>query len=567
MERTERAPVSTRGGSRESLERWSLWASRAVAFVVACSVAGPFVYHVARGSKAYLGLFEDDYFYYAIIADKLVTHGKLTYDGSTLTNGFHPLWLVVVATLRWLCGRLGASFHVALALVFVGSMMATYELSRRFARALGASVLLAPPLAALYLLATDRLLASGMETAVAVPLLFWLLVEVAREEPLTGRRAAKLGLVASLAILARLDVAIVVAMLLVGWLVVARPAAPTACRRLAAFCAGGSLVPVYVAANLYVVGSILPVSALAKRLYDGHAINVDLLRFVATKTLYGPVVCVLLPLGVIALFFVVRRDPRFRPAARVSGAAALLFPFVFFGVNALSGWVFFGWYAYPLAPAILAALVYACEWADPIARRAPLHVAALAGAIALAAISIRAARYFVMHGPRWTSADNALLAMGLDLAERVRDREGVFGMGAMAGFASYLVDKPFVQLEGLACDRAMVEHVRRQDALEDVLRAYHVDYLVVSVAAVPVPEDHGCFTVTEPSAEWAGARSSRMSGEICSPPIARFANVKSPDPWALPFSLETLVFDLRGARWRKTRVVAEASAPVDPPTL
>lgn len=136
--------------SRVSLERQSLWASRAVALVAALCVAGPFVYHLARGSKAYLGLFEDDYFYYAIIADKLVTQGKLTYDGITLTNGFHPIWFLVVAALRLICGRFGPAFHVALSLVFLASMLVTYELARRFARALGAPAALAPLIAVLF---------------------------------------------------------------------------------------------------------------------------------------------------------------------------------------------------------------------------------------------------------------------------------------------------------------------------------------------------------------------------------------------------------------------------------
>src|SRR5262249_26541608 len=62
---------------------------RAVAYLVALLVTAPLVYHLIRGSPAYLGLLEDDYFYYSIVADKLLATGKLTYDGITTTNGFH----------------------------------------------------------------------------------------------------------------------------------------------------------------------------------------------------------------------------------------------------------------------------------------------------------------------------------------------------------------------------------------------------------------------------------------------------------------------------------------------
>ena len=83
---------------------------RLAAYVASLLVAAPFLYHLARGSDAYLGLLEDDYFYYAIIADNFVTDGRVTYDGTTLTNGFHPLWFGVIVLLRAVCGRLGPGF-------------------------------------------------------------------------------------------------------------------------------------------------------------------------------------------------------------------------------------------------------------------------------------------------------------------------------------------------------------------------------------------------------------------------------------------------------------------------
>jgi hypothetical protein len=77
---------------------WISWIARAVAYVCFFLVAAPFLYHLSRGSVGYLGFLEDDYFYYAAIADNLVRFGKLTYDGVTLTNGFHPLWEILLTT-------------------------------------------------------------------------------------------------------------------------------------------------------------------------------------------------------------------------------------------------------------------------------------------------------------------------------------------------------------------------------------------------------------------------------------------------------------------------------------
>jgi hypothetical protein len=112
---------------RERFARYLPALCRLAAYIASFLVAAPFVYHLARGSDAYLGLLEDDYFYYAIIADNLVSNGRITYDGVTLTNGFHPLWFAVIVLLRAVCGGLGFTFYVALTLLFVISMIATYE--------------------------------------------------------------------------------------------------------------------------------------------------------------------------------------------------------------------------------------------------------------------------------------------------------------------------------------------------------------------------------------------------------------------------------------------------------
>ena len=189
---------------------------RTAAYSTAALVCAPFLYHLAHDSRALLGLLQDDYFYYAIVADKLVTLGKLTYDGTTITNGFHPLWSIVILALRIVFGRFGTPYYAALTLVFFLALCATYELSRRFARALGATPAAAAAIAVAYSLCSARLFTMGMECDLGVPLLLWLFIEAARNVQLTPRRAAKLGLLASLAILARLDIGLVVGMLIVG---------------------------------------------------------------------------------------------------------------------------------------------------------------------------------------------------------------------------------------------------------------------------------------------------------------------------------------------------------------
>src|ERR1700722_17936420 len=389
---------------------------RAIAYLAALLVVAPLAYHLARGSLAYLGLLEDDYFYYAIIADKLASLGKLTYDGTTLTNGFHPLWFLIVLTLRAVAGGLNGAFYAMLFAVFFASMIATYELARSFARALGASAALAPAVALVHCVATDVIVASGMETAVDVPLLLWLLLEVAQAKPITPRRAAKLGLIASLAILARLDIALVVPMAFVGWAVLARPTLASFLRVLVPFGAAGLAVPAYAAFNLRVFGGIMPVSAMAKQLVTRFGVNINYLRVAALWTGYGRTAGLTLVAGAGGLLGLPRRRARGqdvgRPQALFAGGLALAFSAIFFCVNTLNGWMFFGWYAYPFAPALVAALTFVGMAIAPKvteARRSRTVATIVAAAATVA--SVEAVQYFVERGPLWSIEDNGLLAM------------------------------------------------------------------------------------------------------------------------------------------------------------
>ena len=102
-------------------------------------------------------------------------------------------------------------------------------------------------------------------------------------------------------------------------------------------------------------------------------------------------------------------------------------------------------------------------------------------------------------------------------------------------------------------DRRMVDHVKNESSLEGVLRENKVDYLIVSFAAARVAEADGCYEITQPHAEWAGRRTKKMRGEICSPPIERFVTPAGTNPWSVFPAIETLIWNVRDARWKVRR--------------
>jgi hypothetical protein len=233
------------------------------------------------------------------------------------------------------------------------------------------------------------------------------------------------------------------------------------------------------------------------------------------------------------------------------GAVVLCFTGVFFFLNALSGWIYFGWYGYPLVPALVAALTLTGVWAAP--RVAPPSRERVAAVLVAASAALGAGQglyYFVTRGPLWTIRDNGVLATAVELADRLRDRKGVFAMGSLGAFAAYVTRQPFVQLEGLVCDRSMLEHIRHEDDLGPVLHEYNVDYLIVTLYSAKMEKHDGCYVIAEPHAEWAGKRVAKMRGDICAEPIMSFETRSPERPWSIFGTLNTFVFDVRNAKWR-----------------
>jgi hypothetical protein len=42
-----------------------------------------------------------------------------------------------------------------------------------------------------------------------------------------------------------------------------------------------------------------------------------------------------------------------------------------------------------------------------------------------------------------------------------------------------------------------------------------------------------------------------MRGEICAEPVERFVTPRGPNPWSRFSAIETFVWDVRDARWRR----------------
>lgn len=204
----------------------------------------------------------DDAFLYFQIARNVAGGAGPAFDASGPTNGFHPLWLLLISPI-WIVADGDLAVHLALTLAAVfgaASGVLVYLLGYRLGGRLVATVA-----AAVWAILPSAVLlsADGMETSLVVMCALLVLNSAGRyQDEMQTSRAVALGLAGGMMLLARTDTVFLFA--LVGlWIVAIAPGD----RKLAhGLCVAGiAAVPLmpWLVWNLYTFGTIVQVSAVA----------------------------------------------------------------------------------------------------------------------------------------------------------------------------------------------------------------------------------------------------------------------------------------------------------------
>ena len=495
--------------------------------------------------ESWLVFQQDDFFYYLQVARNLAAGHGSTANGLVLTNGYHPLWLLLLtAACRvstsgpWLAFVLAVTGFLASA----STLLLSLHLLRRLARL---PILSALPLAFAVTVYSLKLFFDGMEITLTIPLALAacaLFLHRFRPTPAVAIKPhptqgllqylaadLALGLLLSLTVLSRLDSALFLALLTVGVLLTPALRRQLTPARLLAFALGLSPIAVNLALNQHLFGTLLPISGVAKQLRTSH-----LPSAAVWESVTGPhplsALKLLIPLAALALLSLDLHRNRaaatqLSPAATTPLAALGLFPLIHLLVlSLLSDWRLWPWYLYTFRLALLATLI--------LLARLPAVRSLLARpnvAIALAALGLVAA----LASRRDTTQTTAILHIADDLTHFAHTHPpGIYAMGDRSGLVAYLLPDPVVQTEGLTMDPAFVSLIRSQTPLLTVLHRYNVRYFVATVYLPPHTPIPTCLPVAEPFQ--AGPSSPHMRATFCARPVARFLNGEFP----------TLVYDL-----------------------
>jgi hypothetical protein len=464
------------------------------------------------GQHSALTSFQDDASYYFVIAENLLRSGRSTFDGITTTNGYHPLWFLLNVVFVGLSGLQRQTYVTAL-VILCGSLAVVHAALLRYLMSLLVrSSLIADLIVLFVVLRCLKLSFCGMECAIAMPLVAGCAVLTLRLCLLrqsTPAQMAALGLLVALTALARLD-AIMFGLGCAGLVLCVRPYDGRALvSRSAVFVVGLSPFLAYLSWNWVSQGAFITTSAQSKMLAPGLGWNPHLFE---QLSLAAHITFLYVPVAALALL----AGPwtPWRGPSRQIALLIFAFPICYYVTFAIrSSWLIWVWYLYPL-PLCLAVGLAVIAGAVAGRGRVPWFDRLPKGWLVACAVPVVAAGAFRLASePR---PNKGVFNAALKIADFSVKHPGQYAMGDRAGLTALLVDRHFLQLEGLVADSGLLTLIREQRRLSEVLAIYHVDYLVETSLTTKLQSGR-CQEFVEPKELQSGWRSPKLHGSFCDP--------------------------------------------------
>jgi len=495
-----------------SRSRESILAGAASWHLLALIIAGSVTLYTRFFRSSFFAFFEDDFFYYVQVAKNLALHGHSTFDGVHATNGYHPLWLLLLTLLYKILP--GISFFIAAQTVALACSVAIYLALLRCFRALAIPLSTSRAAALLLSMHALLLLRYGMEVTLAIPLALWALaLYLSPEFFWTPSQTAVFSLLACTAVLARIDIILLFAILVPPQLLT-MPLSK-ALRRAGLILLCFTPLFLYLIVNYCLFHTFLPISGLAKELkplFPPSPVSARslILPFDRMKAVFVYPALLALFLGSLQLLHIWNR---LQPRLRQTFAILLLFPVLHTLLLSFIGdWPVWPWYFYSFVFSTVAATMIALL-------SVPVPVASHTRTSTTVVFSLYAASlcYFIyIAGYAVAKPPSRMALLSADMAAFAQQHPGTYAMGDQAGTTAYLAGQPFVQLEGLMMDGAYLDNIRHRSSVSDVLQRYHADYYINLYLDTPT----GCFQLSEPAQ--GGPHSPHMRGHICALPLATF---------------------------------------------
>ncbi len=491
-----------------------------VTFLFACGLAYEPLYHIIRGSLQYSIIPQDDFYYYYLTSKHFALTGFSSFDGIVPTNGYHPLWMLIIAALSFLMRGNDAGTFVWIEVIQVLSCVVTAWLALRLFRELYGDQKWVPVIAMLVSLFLSVLVFLGMETVVAIPLyLLFIRATMRALNSANGPASALLcGITGTFLFLARLDTLLALGIVFLLFLFYRAGS-----KKVWLYLAG--LIPIigYFLLNHFVFGNWMPVSAQVKELRGGLHFSIRPIEVIRTPR--GSLYFLLTLAGFILTLVRLRRnDVR-------SGMRWFLFafPLLFALVLALRlSWSVYVWYFYPFPISAGAALFEIQAWMHPRwkSRIDRLAIPGLAFILVATTIILRrdisGLTTHLNLDQASTQAQPNIYTHAMGIKAFTDTHPGRYAMGDRSGLTAFLTGRPILQLEGLASDQTLVDSIAARADLLTVLRNYGVHYYIVSYPLREFHEHNGHWDLYEPHQQEVLPGTPLMHSKFYAPEVFRF---------------------------------------------
>ena len=475
-------------------------------------------------------LFVDDAYYYFEIARNIARGNGSTWDGLHTTNGYHPLWMVMLLPVVFVVRD---RVNVLVTVKAVAGLLWIVAM-RSVARI--ANILNAPTamwIGALPIVLYSTLFArstpfAGVETGLLIPISLTIITVLLQpEHPKTIRNLGWLGAAATLT---RLDALTTVLTLSV----VVGLHSPTPLRfreRITRTLRVGapavvSVISVAVINRIW-TGELLTVSSRAKALGGGTSSHYALRQYFTqpgSLPIFVGIGSVTLLVTLVALYVThakvgaAQTSPTSRHLARVLGVLWLAEFSSTIVFDSQSSWPQWPWYFYNsfiillLAPGLVLSRLWPSAWSLNF-DRAGGKVQPRATALLLFAAATIGIGMGWATAPRSNGTENFYTqsAKGAAALDATLPRDAVIAMGDRAGAFGYFVNRPVVQLEGIVNSHEFLDAVERGESNQFLQRA-GVTYYAKSAHLedrYPLENDGG----PEPEAKQCGWRFEPFFGE------------------------------------------------------
>jgi hypothetical protein len=423
----------------------------------------------------------DDSFYYVIIANNIAEIGRSTFDGVTLTNGYHPLWTAILVVWIYLFGDAVLPIKFLEAFILSAALYCLIRLIQP-------STILNNAIAfGCFYYAVNTSSYMGMETTILFLTYTMLILVLFRNMPFIAKhRGVIAGVVGALCIASRIDAAVFVVPILLVALSSKR-------ERLLSLGIIGTLGVCYAAANLAIFGTAVPISGEIKSVGGFHLNHI----FITQLREEGLIGVIKGNYVTVILCYIVATIVLLSPHVRIKVKLiiiALEIGFLIFTIKLMffSSWRVWEWYRFPIYFVIVPGLMALQDILRQIAshsenrfvgslivaeRHTALHIALIMLAVVTAIIYpvYKTIRIFNNYNQRLS-----FYGVNQAVASKYKDVFGdsLVAMGDRAGSFSFYRGGRVFQLEGLVNDKAYSEMLLTSTDATGYLCQHNIRFLI-----------------------------------------------------------------------------------------